>query len=345
METIINSEGKTIFFSYEDFIKKIVDGNCCFICGAEALSKEFNDEHIIPNWVLTKFALHKKTITLPNGTKFNYGQYKIPCCKECNSKLGETFETPVSELLKKNYEDIVQEVLADKLKMRLLFRWISLIFFKTHLKDKALEMNRDKRFDEGKIGDQHYWEDMHHIHCLIRSSFTGAEIDSTVYGTIIILPVTGFEPDNLFDYVDTPFGRVVMIRMGSFCMIAVVDDGGAAAVILNKQISSIRGAVNIFQIREIISHLNAINLNLNERPVFKSLIRGKGDGEYIIFAEVPPVWKLEDESSTWNDASYLLHHYASALMEHNDYNSKILEEIKNGRYSFLFNDQGEFLSN
>lgn len=101
METIINSEGKTIFFSYEDFIKKNVDGNCCFICGAEALSKEFNDEHIIPNLVLTKFALHKKTITLPNGTKFNYGQYKIPCCKECNSELGETFETPVSELLKK----------------------------------------------------------------------------------------------------------------------------------------------------------------------------------------------------------------------------------------------------
>jgi hypothetical protein len=345
METIINSEGKTIFFSYDDFIKKIVDGNCCFICGAEAFSKEFNDEHIIPNWVLTKFALHKTTITLPNGTKFNYGQYKIPCCKECNSELGETFEIPVSELLKKNYEDIVQEVLTDKLKMQLLFRWISLIFFKTHLKDKALEMNRDKRFNEGKIGDHHYWEDMHHIHCLIRSSFTGAKIDSTVYGTIIILPVTGFKHDNLFDYVDTPFGRVVMIRMGSFCMIAVVDDGGAAAVILNKQISSIRGAVNLFQIREIISHLNAINLNLNERPVFKSLIREKGDGEYIIFADVPPVWKLEDEGSTWNDASYLLHHYASALMEHNDHNSKILEEIKNGRYSFLFNNQGEFISN
>ncbi len=42
-------------------------GRCCFICGAQPGSKVFNDEHVIPEWVLRKFNLFNRTITLPNG--------------------------------------------------------------------------------------------------------------------------------------------------------------------------------------------------------------------------------------------------------------------------------------
>lgn len=78
-------------YSLNDFINEIVDGNCCFICGANPEEKTFNDEHVIPDWILRRYNLYGGNINLTNGTFLRYGQYKIPCCEECNSSLGRTY--------------------------------------------------------------------------------------------------------------------------------------------------------------------------------------------------------------------------------------------------------------
>ena len=46
------------------FIREIGEGNCCFICGANPGSKAFNDDRVIPDWVLAKHGLHSNRITL-----------------------------------------------------------------------------------------------------------------------------------------------------------------------------------------------------------------------------------------------------------------------------------------
>lgn len=101
-KTILNLDDKVIYYCYDDFKKQIVESNNCFICGKSPDKTEFNDEHIIPNWVLKEFDLHSKFITLPNGAKIKYGGYTIPCCVDCNSDLSENYEKPISKLLKKN---------------------------------------------------------------------------------------------------------------------------------------------------------------------------------------------------------------------------------------------------
>lgn len=108
--TVINTEGKILFFGLEHFLADIAKGSCCFICGAYPESKEFNDEHIIPDWILRKFNLHSKFITLPNGAKIKYGQYTVPCCVNCNKELGKVYEEPISVLLNKDYDEIVEEL-------------------------------------------------------------------------------------------------------------------------------------------------------------------------------------------------------------------------------------------
>jgi hypothetical protein len=82
-KTVITDDGKILLFGLQDFLDNIAKGDCCFICGANPGSKQFNDEHVIPDWILRKFNLHSKFINLPNGTRFNYGQYKVPCCEYC----------------------------------------------------------------------------------------------------------------------------------------------------------------------------------------------------------------------------------------------------------------------
>lgn len=345
MRTIINNVGKTIFFSYDDFINKIVKGNCCFICGVSPESEDFNNEHVIPNWILSRYGLHDKFIYLPNGTKYKYGQYTIPCCTKCNSELGEKIEIPISLLLKKNYTEIIQEISLNPEIHKLLFQWLSLIFFKTHLKDNLLLMNMDKRVDEGKIGDNHYWEAMHHIHCIIRSIHTNATISPNVFGTFLFFQVTMDSSTDAFDYIDTPYGRVVMVQIGELCLILVIDDSCFSKVIFSEELKKIQGRVNRYQIREIIANLNYINLNIQDRPLFKSLIKDNGNGNYLIYAELPRICKLVEKEKRFGDISSLFYHYMTLLVEANEENNKTLNLIKEGKYGFLFNENGDFLSN
>ena len=132
--TIINSEGKILFYSLKDFHDRIVNGTDCFICGAENTEKIFNLEHVLPDWLLKRFSLQNKSITLSNQATYKYGKYKVRCCEECNRELGDLIEIPVSKLLKLPYQDICDTLKKDPKNFQLLFHWLMLIFFKVYLK-------------------------------------------------------------------------------------------------------------------------------------------------------------------------------------------------------------------
>ena len=110
---IINPQGKVLYFGLTPFIDRIVNSDSCFICGDKPESKEFNNEHVIPDWLLRKHNLYTSTITLPNGTTIPYSNYKIPCCRDCNSELGRKVENPISMLLSKPYEEIIKAIKED----------------------------------------------------------------------------------------------------------------------------------------------------------------------------------------------------------------------------------------
>lgn len=159
----IDNDGKIIFFSIEKFVKDIVKGENCFICGASKKRKKFNDEHIISNWILKNNKLHSYKITLPNNNRVKYGSYKVPCCCECNIELGEHFEIPLSEAIKLGYDNFINFVNNNKENELKLFQWMSLLFFKAHYKDREYNLFLDKRKRSEKISSIYEWEEFHHI--------------------------------------------------------------------------------------------------------------------------------------------------------------------------------------
>lgn len=340
-KTVLNLKGEIIFFGLQHFLDDIAKGDCCFICGAKPESKEFNDEHIIPDWILRKYNLHKEFITLPNGTKFKYGQYKVPCCKDCNTALGIIYEEPLSNLLSKTYSEIVVEINKNPKIIHLLFKWLSLIFLKTHLKDKSLLIERDKRLEAGFLSDDYYWEDIHHIHCVARSHYTKANIDSNVYGTVFILPAMPIDRFGGFDFIDSQAGKAIMLQLGEFSIISVLNDSRASSTIFMEQIQKINGPLSPFQLREIVAHLNFINLSLKERPVYRSSISHQG--EYQIKATVPEILYLLDEEERFVSPGKFLRYYVEPMIGDVDNREKVLEEIEEGKRNYLFNENGDFI--
>ena len=347
-KTIIDAEGKILLYSIEDFYNKIVKGTDCFVCGAEQGTKEFNDEHVLPHWILRKYDLYNKTITLANATTFKYSQYRVPCCKDCNSSLGELIENPVSRLLKLPYKEICEAIVEDQKNFHLLFCWLILIYFKTHLKDTELSLNLDKRKGSEKIADIYEWESMYHIHCMLRRHYTNAIVDKGTIGSTFILPAIEHDSIEPFDYSDSIVGQCVMIRLGQFSIVCVLNDSCAAYNILTDYISMIKGPLTPFQLREVLSHMVYVNTSLKERPTYYSTFRE--NNEYHIISKIPDKVELlneEDRPFTHGELLYegikdMFKYSTKDMTESDEKLASIINEIKEGKIRYLFNDKDEF---
>jgi hypothetical protein len=320
---------KTAYFGYHDFMEDIIKGDNCFICGCSPLSKEFNNEHIIPDWILRKFNLHDEHITLPNGTYIRYGQYKVPCCKECNSDLGKLVETPISNCLSTSYDELVREIKADNSIIPQLFIWMCLLYIKTHLKDTTLLQNRDKRKEAGNIGDHFDWSEMHHVHCMSRVYHTGAIVNEQVYGSILILPALSIGEEPQFDYMDSAAAQAAMIQVGDICIISVLNDSCASQSVFSNLLEKISGPLTPFQLKEIFVHMVYINLHLRERPKYLSTISERG---YEIEVTLPEKLEILPEKEQIISLGELLFFYMDKFIsEDMPEREQFLHSIREGK--------------
>ncbi|KYG73114.1 hypothetical protein [Roseivirga echinicomitans] len=339
-KTIISIDGRILFFELNHFLRDIVKGDCCFICGASPKDKQFNDEHVIPDWLLKRFKLHDKKIILHNQTKIQYSKYKVPCCVDCNSELGKQFEKPIQQLFSKPYNEMAKEIKEQPEKIELVYRWLCLIYFKTHLKDTLLRASLDKRGLNQFIGDAYTWEDFHHVHCLIRSHYTGARLEPEVYGSVYVNRIVELEGIEKFDYIDNPWTKGVMLRIGDFAIACMIDDSTASASLYHQALNKITGALTIYQFYEVFANFNFLKLHLKQHTIYQSEINRKVG--YRIIANRPERIELlpaEERAGTHGD---FLHLYVKRTLPNMDDREKILKEIEEGKRSFLWNENGEF---
>lgn len=339
--TVVDSKGKVIFFSTERFVNDICLGDCCFICGAKPGEKEFNDEHILPKWLLRRYDLFSKTITLPNETTVRYDQYTVPCCADCNSLMGEVVEKPISKVVQGGanaINDFVSK--GDLLKM---FVWMGLIFLKTHLKDRAHRVKLDARKGEAKIADEYNWEYLHHIHSLVRCFYTDCFVEVEAIGSFLRMPVKTQISQDRFDFGDLYLAQTMLLRLDDTAMLTVFNDSGGAMNYFWQKLEKITGPVSELQLREIMVELAYLNLHLKERPTFYTeydLVNEK----CRIIGKRPMLDLVEMDRKV---RGKLLHHAVRHALPNirtpGKTDDEILEAIKAGNFTFLFDDDGEFI--
>lgn len=272
-QSIIGEDGQVLLFSCERFVDEIVMGSACFVCGAFPNEKIFNDEHIVPRWILRRYRLFDSKITLPTGEQRHYRGYRIPCCKDCNSLLGEKVETPVSQLLDGDFKDVIERL--DEANRQLLFVWVSLLFFKVHLKDKSVRVQQDLRVASDTVGDSYDWADMHHVHAIARSPFTNASLMEGVVGSIQVFEIAGELTNENYDYLDFTFNQTVIVRLGRIGIAATLNDSTAAESAWFECLNLIDGPISELQLREIGAMFALANRELINRPKFWTWVYDK----------------------------------------------------------------------
>jgi hypothetical protein len=338
--SILDDHGRVLFYGIDHFLREIVEGDLCFICGVGRGTSPFNDEHVIPDWILRKYALHDKQITLPNGSHLPYGQYKVQCCARCNSRMGEVFEDPISELTSKGHAAVTQHLQNHG--PWLLFSWLNLIFLKTHLKDRTLLINRDRRVQSGLLSELIEWPEMHHIHCIARSFFTGVSLSPQALGSVFVMPAKTGTPLGDFDYGDYYPGRALLLRLGETAFICVLNDSCGALMLLQEYIQRIDGPLGPLQCRELLAHAAYANMLIENRPMFHTSL-DSSEGTITISADVAKaVHAKERIPSEFGEILYsLLSSAIPAIPFPNP--EEVTEHIRQGRWSFLFDGEGHFI--
>lgn len=342
--SIVDQDGRVIFFSTQRFIDDICIGNCCFICGAKPEEKPFNDEHVFPKWLLRRYHLFARTITLPNGKATRYDRHTVPCCAQCNSLMGEVVEDRISAVIDGTPESI-QNFVANGGGME-LFVWLGLIYLKLHLKDKTYRKELDQRVSSGMIADDYQWDLLHHIHTIIRSCCIPTLIEASVFGSMMVLPCRQELSTDQFDFADSHFGQTMMLRLGSTAIFVVFNDSaGALSFFQENRLEKITGPINELQAREIQTEFALLNMHLKERPVYQSELDMRNETHKIV-ATLPDRLELEEWSYELRGLLLwkALEHAWPQLRFAGTTKEEVEKAVMAGKLTVLFDDEGSFVA-
>lgn len=324
--SIIDVNGNYLFVSYDKFINEVVRGECCFLCCSTSDKKEFNDEHIIPRWVLKRFDLYKSFITLKNFKKVRYDKYTLTCCAECNHFLGNDIETEISKATKDGLEGLLDYV--EKHSTKKIFLWLSLVFIKTHLKDAQQRWHLDQRKGNTKLDIETDWGSIHHIYCVVRSLQNQVYLNKDCIGTIMIMEAEQGGGNHKYDFADSPSSNTIFVKLGDIALFGVLDDSTGAAHFIEPLISKLSKPITWPQSREIFSHLCYLNIMLKERPTY-STVYSLGNSRFEIIAKLPKSLYREEHDPEF------FGHIMYSNFNHLDLGEEVKENILAGKYTYL----------
>ncbi|HLZ65510.1 MAG TPA: hypothetical protein VKQ29_04730 [Aliidongia sp.] len=332
--SFVSDNGKVLFFSCKRFVTDICEGDCCFICGAKPSDKPFNKEHVLPEWLLRRYDLFDKRINLPNGSRFSYGQYTIPCCVECNSLMAREIETPISELIRRGSGAVYQYI--EKHGTLKFYVWLGLIFLKTHLKDRDLRYHRDLRKEDGPISSLYTWENLHHLHALVRCFYTGSFLSPGAIGSFLLIAARTDGSSDEFDFADLYHAQTLLLRIGDIAFVAVFDDSNGAASCLQPMMEILRPPLTQLQLREVMTEFSLANLRIKDRPKFYTTANPL-TGFCAINVDRPDAVELEDLD--YEMRGELMHFAIRDMLPNISYPNSTREEfeaeILTGRRTFL----------
>ncbi len=194
------------------------------------------------------------------------------------------------------------------------------------------------------MADRYDWPDLHHLQCVARSTYARASFAAGVLGTIAFFKVEDKAVRDTFDYGDITEDQTVLVRIGDFAVVAVLNDAGAAAFAWRHLLAKINGPVSTAQLREIAAMLAAANADLINRPRFGSRIGKLSDGIHLWAQhDGPPEFAPFEAKNVGARLAFLLRDHLPGLMVAGVRDKEQLRELINaGKVTYLWDHDGNF---
>jgi hypothetical protein len=225
-----------------------------------------------------------------------------------------------------------------------VFVWMGLIFLKTHLKDRAHRVFLDQRRGNEKIADDYDWERLHHIHCVVRCFYNNCIIEPEVLGSFLSAPVKSLDPSEEFDFGYLYMAQTMLLRLDDVALFTAFNDSSGAMNYFIQKVRKITGPLSELQISEVMVELAFLNLHLKNRPKFQSDI----DLMKRTYRIVATRRQLDLVDQRREIRGALLYKAVQHALPHLEFvkhsKDEAIAAIKEGNFSFVFNDKGQFIS-
>jgi hypothetical protein len=133
-----------------------------------------------------------------------------------------------------------------------------------------------------------------------------------------------------------------MMRIGDVMVLAVMNDSGVVLGSMMEILDKITGPLTRLQGRELLAKICHWNLSFEPRPEYVSNI-DLSTGKYVIEAVLPEGVTLFKEPRV-ELYGKILHFFVREILERTGTDPEIIQHTREGRYSFLFKDDGGFLT-
>lgn len=197
----------------------------CFLCGCRLGTRNRADEHIFPKWLLQRFDLWNRKLTLLNGTVICYRQLTIPCCRDCNTRHLAPIEDQVRKAVVKGVQAVRQ------LRKTVLFLWLGKILYGLLYREYLLKRDRKSK-SKAPIVPREFLEQLEAHRQFLQGSRRNIEFLGFFPASIFIVRTqVPKRVEHQFDFRDAPLELALAIRMGEVGFIAALQDGGALRLV------------------------------------------------------------------------------------------------------------------
>ena len=197
------------------------------------------------------------------------------------------------------------------------------------------------------LADDYYWQELHHLHAVIRSTYVGAELTASAMGSILILPIKDPTSNLDFDWIDLTNHQTLAVRIGDMAIVAVLNDCCAAMQAIRPLLQRITGPITITQLRELAVRMAVANDDLVTRPWFATNVSLSSAYVQIIGKFDTEIDFLEFDPRKYGAVLYyVLRDTIEYLVVDGDRDAERIKAIMlSGNISFLFNNNKEFIAN
>lgn len=283
---------------YNPFDRMTFSNEFCFLCG-EKLVNNTTEEHIFPKWMLSKFNLYDKSITLLNRTQIIYRKLTIPCCTKCNNEHLSYLEKQVKFGVEKGYQEFIK---IDEL---YIFQWISKIFYGLLYKEMLLPLNR-KKPENGGITTPELLKKFQMLHGFLQSVRIPFNFHGFKPWSIFIFHTHEYDDkDADFDYYDSLIALTFAVRMHGIGIIACLQDNGTQKKLFRNYFNKLRNTIlHPIQFNELCAKIFYKASLLNRLPKYITQLPKKDGGNVDVLS--PPLQSFSEKPiyDEWSQEVY-----------------------------------------
>ncbi|CEO33246.1 hypothetical protein [Paraclostridium sordellii] len=255
--------------------------NRCIMCRSILTEDNDTDEHIYPKWLLRKYNMFNKKLTLPNGNSMFYHKWIVKCCKECNGGNMSDMEEVIKKAVNKGYEsfkDTNEEIIV---------WWLMKIYYAKIHKETMMKVNMAD-INSKKIIESEAFIKYDPIFMYMNSLFKGIKFQKKPYELFIFKT----ENEDIFDYIDDITTNTVFMRLNDILIVCRFNSFGFLGMFCERELIALNKVdkVHYLQVLELFSKMVYYSKTFGLKTKHEYLL--KEDGAYIT-TEIVSVEEIE----------------------------------------------------